>query len=89
MKRSIPVQRHLGGITVTKVVREHQELTTDPDGQFQTIGQMLDFNLHTRLKEGETIQDIAFHFDTENVESMKTLHAMYGLLDYSVGVEHD
>jgi len=74
--------QHLGGITVTKVIHEHQELTTDPEGQFDTIGQMLDFNLSTRLKAGETIQDIAFHFDTENVESMKLLHRMYGLLDH-------
>jgi hypothetical protein len=71
--------RHLGGITVTKVVREHQELTTDPDGQFKTIGQSLDAMLHDRLVEGETIQDVAFHFDTENIESMNLLRRMYGL----------
>ena len=76
-----PNGQHIGGMTITKVVREHKSLSTDESGAFQTLGQMLDELLHGRLTEGETIQDIAFHFDTENVESMKTLHRMYGLID--------
>ena len=71
---------HLGGLTITKVVREHQPIELDEDSGLHTLGQVLDASISNRLKEGETIQDIAFHFDTENHESMQLLHAMYGLL---------
>jgi len=72
--------RAIGGMTITKVIREHLPLKTDPHGSFKTIGQLLDENLHERLKEGEQIQDVAFHFDTEDHESNKVLMRMYGLL---------
>ena len=72
--------RAIGGMTITKVIREHLPLKTDPHGSFKTIGQLLDENLCERLKEGETIQDIDFHFDTEDHESNKILLRMYGLI---------
>jgi len=54
--------RAIGGMTITKVIREHLPLKTDPHGSFKTI------------------QDIAFHFDTEDHESNKILLRMYGLI---------
>jgi len=75
-----PNSRAIGGITITKVIREHLPLKTDPNGSFKTIGQLLDENLHSRLQEGEQIQDIAFHFDTEDHESYQVLKRMYGLI---------
>ena len=81
-RSSTPSARHIGGMTITKVVREHKNVSTDESGTFQTIGQMLDENLHMRLTEGEVIQDIAFHFDTESPDAMKCLAAMYGITEY-------
>jgi hypothetical protein len=81
MAYAIPSEsaHHLGGITITKLIREHLPLTTEPDGRFATIGQVLDESIADRLREGETIQDVAFHFDTESEAAMSLLHRMYGL----------
>lgn len=83
MRKSIhATRRPLGGITVTRIVREHQIIESSSTGG--TIGNYVDEFLARAAAEGHSIQTVELNFEPEQWAEIAETHYS-GYADPSLG----
>jgi len=82
-----PVHRRpatlLGGITLTRIVREHIPMQVDDSNGIHTVGSFIDEHLASSASRGESIQSVELNFEPDQWEALAT--AVYcGYVDPTV-----
>ena len=67
----------MAGIRVATIEYHHVPIVKKPDGQGETIGQMLDAELSTRVNRGELVQEVGVQFDMMDLNDVQMLREMY------------
>lgn len=72
IKPATPARRQprpIGGFTITRMIREHHPLMQSTDGP-NSIGAMIDEQLHAHAQRGESIHSLELHFELEQWEQV-------------------
>lgn len=73
LKPSKPARRQsrpIGGFTITRMIREHHPLMESTDGQINSIGALIDEQLHAHAQRGESIHSLELQFEPEQWEQV-------------------
>jgi hypothetical protein len=62
----------MAGMCITKVIREHVELTSNPNGP--SLGELIDAQIELKLSAGEFIREVTVEFGDEEWGNILRAH---------------